>query len=60
VKVYVVLSCPKHGDTAVEGVFDTRDAAESFATGFHDDWNMTVEEREVKRRSPHDPTKETK
>lgn len=51
VKVYVVLSCPKHHGTAVEAVFDTREAAEAFVLGFHKDWNMEIEERHMNRQA---------
>lgn len=48
-RVYVVLSCPKHGSAAVEGVFDTKAGAEAFVAGFHPDWCMEIEERVMRR-----------
>ncbi len=43
--VYVVTSCPLHGVTTIEGVFSTHEKAEAFVRGFHESYNMDIEER---------------
>lgn len=46
-KVHVVTSCPLHGITTIEGVFSSRGLAEAFVSGFHESYNMDIEERTV-------------